>query len=744
MLSGGGASGLCHIGVMKALEENGVPIDYVAGTSIGGLIGAYYAVGYTPYEIENVVKTYFFQSISRGDLPPKYEYMIKKRDDYAAWLTFKYDFRDNYLKNLPTNVINSVPIDFYLMETFSAVSNHAGGRFDSLLVPFRCVASDVESKKAVVFRMGDLASAVRASMSYPFYLRPISIDGKLLFDGGLYDNFPTDVMVSEFNPDVIIGSNVAEKNPKPDDENLYLQVRAMMMSPTNFTVAAENSIVIEPWSEVKVFNFEYAQRLIDSGYAAGMRYLPEIRRRISRVADSSELRKKRNALRNNSDPEQMQFNAIEVEGFTKKQAQFIRRSIFYGDTPLTLRQLRTRYFRLASDDKIKNMFPVAVKSGGNNMYTLRISGKKEKPFYLEPGAILSNRPISEAFLGVQYNYLGRIGFSAYANGYTGKLYTGTFSRLRFDFPGPLSLFIEPSFTYSRWDYFSSSALFYDLLQPAYLIQEDKFGEIKAGVPVGNISQVNLSGGITEWKNQYYQDDNFNNLDTADVSYFDYWYAQLNYKINTLDRKMYATNGTFLNVRARWLQGDESYYPGNTSADTLTFINQPRLPWLQLKLSIESYIKTFRHFRIGVFGEGVYSTQSFFTNYNATILSAPAFNPTAESQTFFIPAYRAHNYLAGGVKAITTAARFFDLRLEAYLFQPVNSIIRGDDGKPQYSTPFLYRHFTGVASLVYHSPIGPVSAGVNYYDQSQVAFPNVNPFSFFFHIGYIIFNRKSID
>ena len=735
---------MCHIGVMKAMEDNGIPIDYVAGTSIGGLIGAYYAIGYTPAQIEEIVKTYFFQSISRGDLPAKYEYMIKKRDDYAAWLTFRYDFRDNYLKNLPTNVINSVPIDFYLMETFSAVSNQVKGNFDSLLVPFRCVASDVESKRSVIFGQGDLASSVRASMSYPFYLRPISIGGKLLFDGGLYDNFPIDVMSSEFSPGVIIGSNVAEKNPKPDDENLYLQVRAMMMSQTNFSITAPNSILIEPWSEVKVFNFEYAQRLIDSGYAAGMRYIPEMRSKISRRADTALINASRRKLRSQAHPDLMQFSRIEVDGFTSRQTDFIRRSIFYGDTPLSLRQLRTRYFRLASDDKIKNMFPMAVFNSGTNTYTLRLNGKKEKPFYLEPGAILSNRPISEAFLGVQYNYLGRIGFSAYVNGYTGKLYTGTFSKLRFDFPGALSLFIEPSFTYSRWDYFSSSALFYDLLKPAYLIQEDKFGELKAGVPVGNISQFNVSGGITEWKNQYYQDDNFNNLDTADVSYFDYWYAQVNYKINTLDRKMYATNGTLLNARARWLQGDESYYPGNTSSDTMSFRNLPRLPWLQLKLSVESYIKTFRRFRIGVFGEAVYSTQSFFQNYNATILSAPAFNPTPESQTFFIPAYRAHNYLAGGVKAITSAAKFFDLRLEAYLFQPVHTIIRNPDGTAGYSIPFLYRHFTGVASLVYHSPIGPVSAGFNYYDQSQVSFPNVNPFSFFFHIGYIIFNRKSID
>ncbi|MDP1799851.1 MAG: patatin, partial [Bacteroidota bacterium] len=117
---------------------------------------------------------------------------------------------------------------------------------------------------------------------------------------------------------------------------------------------------------------------------------------------------------------------------------------------------------------------------------------------------------------------------------------------------------------------------------------------------------------------------------------------------------------------------------------------------------------------------------------------PAFNPTPESQTFFIDAYRAHKYLAGGLKIVGTPVKNLDLRAEAYLFQPIESILKTSDGGSKYSTPFLYRYFSGLAAAVYNSPIGPISVGVNYYDQ------NDNSFSFFFHIGYIIFNRKSID
>src|SRR5690606_28439723 len=137
-----------------------------------------------------------------------------------------------YLKNLPTNFVNSLPINYYLMESFTSASNEVRGNFDSLFIPFRCVAADVESKRSLVFRKGDLPTAIRASMSYPFYLRPLVVDGKMLFDGGLYNNFPADVMISDFNPDFIIGSNVAEKNATPDEDNLYLQVRTLMMSKT--------------------------------------------------------------------------------------------------------------------------------------------------------------------------------------------------------------------------------------------------------------------------------------------------------------------------------------------------------------------------------------------------------------------------------------------------------------------------------------------------------------------------------
>ena len=737
-MSGGGASGLAHIGVLKALEENHIPIHCITGTSIGSVIGGLYASGYSPEEIEKLVLNQTFSNITKGEMSPKFGYYVRKRDDYASWIKLKLNLNNPFLTNLPTNLINSVPIDFFLMETFAGPNAAAHYNFDSLMVPFRCVASDIEKKQSVVFRNGDLPSALRASMSYPFYIRPISIDSALLFDGGLYNNFPSDVMYDEMYPDFIVGSSVTENSQQPNDENLYLQLRNMLMSKSNFNPVCENGIIIHPWADVSIFNFESARRLIDSGYVATMREMPKIKERVAIYENDVDLFKKRNAFKVKSSHDKLIYNKVIVNAPDHKMSQFIHKSITHKRDTFSLKQLKRQYFRLMADEKIKSAYPTSKLDSVTGKYTLFLDVKKDKHLFFDIGGNLSNRPISNFFLGVQYNYIGKIGFIAYANGYLGKLNSSAMGKLRFEFPTKTPFYIEPSVTYSRWDYYKSSALFYDFEKPAYLIQEDFFGELSAGFPVGNIGKMVLSGGYSEWKNKYYQGDNFTRLDTNDVSVFDFSFGQIAYQINTLNRKQYATEGTNLYFRIKMVSGLESYYPGSTAQDSLPFVNGPGHDWFNIKLTIDKYVKPIKYFKIGVFGEGVYSSQDFFRNYYATILSAPAFNPIPESQTLFVNDYRAHQYVAGGLKAIATPYKNLDIRFEGYLYQPVLSILKDSDGKAHYSTPFLYRHFLGMGALVYHTPVGPLSLGLNYYDKNE------NSFSFFFHFGYTIYNKKSID
>jgi len=738
VMSGGGASGIAHIGVLKALEENHIPVNCITGTSIGSVIGGLYASGYSPLEIEQMVKNEAFSNLTKGEMSPKFGYFLRKRDDYASWKTLKLNLNNSLLSNLATNLINSVPIDFYLMETFAPANSASHYNFDSLMIPFRCVASDIEKKQSVVFRNGDMPSAIRASMSYPFYIRPISIDGALLFDGGLYNNFPSNVMYEELYPDFIIGSSVTENSKLPSDDNLYLQLRNMLMSKSNFSPVCENGVIIQPWADVNIFNFEAAKRLIDSGYVATMRKMPEIKAHIVNYENTVRLNEKRKAFQEKLTASRIVYNKVIVKGVSANMQKFVTKSITHKRDTFTLKQLKRQYFRLMADEKIKSAYPITKLDTVSGKYSLTLNTKRDKHLFFDIGGNLSNRPISNFFLAAQYNHIGKIGFTAYANGYLGKLNSSSLIKIRLEFPTKIPFYIEPSFTISRWDYYKSSALFYDFEKPAYLVQEDLFGELNIGAPVSNIGKVVLTGGMSEWKNKYYQTDQFTRLDTSDLSVFDFGYGQLSYQINTLNRKQYASEGTKIFVRAKVVSGLEYYRPGSTALDTVSFINGLGHDWFNFKITIDKYIKPIKYFKIGVFAEGVYSSQDFFRNYTASILSAPSFNPIPESQSLFIDDYRAHQYMAGGLKAIVSPYKNFDIRFEGYLFQPVLSILKTSDNKATYSTPFLYRHFLGMGALVYHSPIGPLSIGVNYYDKNE------NSFSFFFHFGYMIYNKKSID
>lgn len=735
VLSGGGAGGFAHIGVLKALEENHIPIHYITGTSIGAFIGGLYASGYSPIEIEEIVKSEKFQMLTRGEVERKYQYFFKKKDDHAGWVVFGVSFDSSLVTTIPTNLVNSMPIDFYLVELFSRACGNARSNFDSLMIPFRCIASDIENKRPVTFKNGPLSTAIRASMTYPFYLRPISVDGKILFDGGLYNNFPSNIMYTDFYPDLIIGSSVTSNSQSANDENLYLQVRNMLMSKTDFDPVCQNGVLLKPWSNVGVFDFGAAGRLIDSGYACTKRNLESIKSQIETFQDPEELNRNREKIRRNTN-EKLLFEDIKVNGLNHKQEYYVKKLLGRKQKELSLQSLKPRFFRLAQDDKIKSIFPEARFDSLTGKYSLLLNMKKEKDLFLYLGGNFSNRPISEAFLGLQYNYFGKIALSIYGNGYFGKLNTSLSGRIRIDFPSRLPFYVEPAITYSRWDYYRSSTLFFNLRKPAYLTQVDKYSELNVGLPFLNNGKLQLTSGVAELSNIYYQTANFTEKDTADRTNFQFIYGGPEIHYNTLNRKLYADEGTNISIRTKYVNGLEQQLPGSTSTDTI-LRNLPH-EWFVIRLKIDNYFKTHRAFKIGIYGEGVFSTQDFFQNYTASILSAPAFQPTPESQTLFLEKFRAHKYAAFGLKFIVSPIRNLDFRLEAYAFQPLQSIIRDTKGKAEYSNPFLYRYLNGMAALVYHTPLGPISISTNYYHEEK------EPFTFLFHFGYTIFNRKSID
>lgn len=151
VLSGGGAKGLAHIGVLKAFEENGIPIDYITGTSMGSIIGALYSCGYTTDEMTELFMSDKFKAWLSGMTAENLRFFYKNDDPTAVWLNLRMNV-DSVLKiYLPTNIISSYQMDFAFEEIMGRAAAAAKYNFDSLMVPFRCVASDVYKKKTVVF-----------------------------------------------------------------------------------------------------------------------------------------------------------------------------------------------------------------------------------------------------------------------------------------------------------------------------------------------------------------------------------------------------------------------------------------------------------------------------------------------------------------------------------------------------------------------------------------------------------------
>jgi len=183
-LQGGGAKGLAHIGVLQWLEDHHIPIDYVAGTSMGGLVGGLYATGHSPAEIQRIVNTVDWNSVLSGAIPYR-DLAFRRKEDLRA---FPNGMELGLKQGLqPPGGLNSGQSVRFIIDR-NVLPYSDGRSFDQLPIPFRCVATDLVSGKPVVFQNGSLSDALRATMSIPGVFSPVKQDGKILADGGLLDN----------------------------------------------------------------------------------------------------------------------------------------------------------------------------------------------------------------------------------------------------------------------------------------------------------------------------------------------------------------------------------------------------------------------------------------------------------------------------------------------------------------------------------------------------------------------------
>lgn len=740
VLSGGGSKGLSHIGVLKALEENNIPIDYIAGTSMGALIGGLYASGYSPDEMIRIVEDGLFEKWTGGQIDEKYIYYFKKPDPDASWVDINLSYDDitgSLDPKLPTNIISPHQMEFALIEYFSSASAACRYDFDRLFIPFRCVASDIDSSVAVIFKDGQVGSAIRASITYPFFFKPITQGGKVLFDGGLYDNFPVSTMINDFNPDVIIGCKAVSNFDNADPNDVISHLQNMISARTNFNLPEGKSILIEPNlpKRINIIDFSQKQAFIDSGYVATYRQMDSLKNLVHRRISAADLEGKRAAFVTKKPV--VIIDSIKISGLKKpEQIKYVSKILSHESDYLTLETLKTEYFKLVADNKIKYIFPELYYDTTKSAYRLDLYIERGEHFMVGLGGNISSIAANSAFLSLQYRYFGRIGFDVTGNGYFGQFYSSAHGQLRLDIPSSIPFYLATGLTYNHKDYSKTTRYFYEDKEPSYLIQNESNVGLEIGFPATNKGKIINSYNTGYTKDIYYQTNDFTRADTADNTFFDFFTGNLAFELNSENYKQYSNQGTLLRLQFKYIYGKENTIPGSTSrmdGETVEYHD-----WFQLRLLYDNYFTRIGKLRIGFYGELLLSNQEMFSNYTATILRTPAFEPIPEMKTRFLPAYRAPNYAAIGLKSVFNVYKQLDFRLEGYLFQPYQELSQGPDGEAIEKDKLSYRSYIATGALVYQSPLGPVSLSASYFDRAE------DSFFFFFNIGYIIFNKSAFD
>lgn len=742
VLSGGGAKGVSHIGVIRALEEAEIPIDYITGTSMGAIIGGLYAAGYSPDDMEAIITSPEFEYWSTGKIDPEYTYYFKAPTPNAAWIDLKFNIDSLIKPSLPTNLISPMMMDFAFLELFSSAGAAADYDFNNLMVPFKCVASDISKAKQVILSKGDLGSAIRASMTFPFYFKPIHIDSVLLFDGGMYNNFPSDVMLECFNPDIIIGSQASANAGAPDVNNVMSQIQNMLMAKSNFNVICENSVMIKPkLLDVNVVDFSHTRAFIDSGYMQAKRAVPEIRKflvvhRTRETIDS--MRQEFNQRK----PE-LYIGAIQINGLKNSQYQYmdqlLRKDALgwpvkkVGNKILTLNMIKPQYYRFIAEGKIGSIYPSLRFDKETEKYNFTLDIERQNHLITEIGGTVTSSSVNEFFLQLKYFLWTAKSMQFVANSYFGRFYNSALFESRIDVPKYTPYYLSLGFVYNKFNFFKTSTFFYADEDPFFLMEQEQFGYFSAGFPLKNDGKIVIDITAGGNRDQYFQTNTYSKNDILDRTSFRFIAPGIYFEQNSMNYKEYSNRGLFFRSELYLVSGNEFFYPGSTTADKRV-LKIPHI-WVQGKLEFENFYARTGKFSFGIFSQLNYSTQAYFSNYTASILSSSSFQPIPESSVKFMPVYRANKFLALGSKNVYSITKNLDFRVEGYLCMVMDAL-----EKDAVSTKTISRNniqFNPMASsvLVYRTPIGPVSINLNYFTGED------QPLSFFFKLGYLIFNRR---
>lgn len=741
VLSGGGAKGMTHIGIIRALEENNIPIDYIAGTSMGAIVGSLYAMGYSPDDMEALLRSPDFKRWYSGQVESQYEYYFKKGRPTPEFLNIRFAFKDSLRSKslrLPTSMVSPIQMNLVFVELFARSTAACRGDFDDLFVPFRCVASDVYNKKPLIMRNGDLGDAVRASMSFPFVFKPIEIDSILAYDGGIYNNFPTDVMREDFHPDVIIGSVVAANPSKPNENDLMSQIENMVMQKTDYSIPDSLGIVMTfKYNDVNLLDFDRLDELHDIGYNRTMSMMDSIKSRVHRRVNADNIRLRRMVYRSNLP--QFRFRDIYIDGANPQQQAYIKKE-FHDDphTIFTYEDLKRGYFRLLADNMISEIIPHAVYDPTSDLYSLHLKVKMEDSFSVRVGGSVSTTSSNQIYLGVGYQNLNYYSKELTIDGQIGKVYNNAQFMARIDLPTHIPTSYRLIASISTFDYYKKDKLFSKHDIPSFNSKDERFLKLMVALPFLANKRAEFSFGIGKLEDNYFQSNVIDfEKDRSDQSVYRLLGGAIGFYGSTLNVRQYATKGYYEKLIAQIFTGREKFISGSSTTTEASSWKE-RQSWLQISYMKEAYHAMSPNFTLGWMAEAVYSSKNFSENYTATMMQACDFSPTPHSELVYNEAFRANQYIAAGIKPIYVLNDMFQVRTEFYGFVPIFPIMKNAFNKAYYGKVFSRFEYIGELSLVCHLPFGAISAYVNHYSSPKKEW-NVG-----ITLGWQLFNYRFIE
>ena len=716
VLSGGGAKGMTHIGIIRALEENNIPIDYITGTSMGAIIGSLYAMGYSPDDMEALLRSEDFKRWYSGQVEPEYGYYFKQNRPTPEFFNIRFSFKDSlHIKPqiLPTSMVNPIQMNLVFVELFARATAACSGDFNRLFVPFRCIASDVYNKKPLIMRRGDLGDAVRASMSFPFVFKPIEIDSVLAYDGGIYNNFPTDIMREDFKPEVIIGSVVAANPGKPKENDLMSQLENMIMQKTDYTLPDSLGIIMTfKYDDVSLLDFDRLQELHDIGYNRTISLMDSIKGRIHRRVSAENVRLRRLVYRSNLP--QFRFRDIYIEGANPQQQAYIKKEFHDEDHEVfTYEDLKRGYFRLLSDNMISEIIPHAVYDSENDLYSLHLKVKMEDNFSVRMGGSVSTNSSNQIYLWLGYKDLNYYSKEITLDGQIGKVYNNAQLMAKIDLPTRIPTSYRLIASLSTFDYYKKDKLFSKNDKPSFNSKDERFVKLMVALPFLANKRAEISIGYGKLQDNYFQSSVINfDKDRSDRSTYNLLGGAIGFYGSTLNARQYATKGYFEKLVAQVFSGKEKFVPGNPTETSVT--TKERQSWLQISYMKYAYHTMSPKFTLGWMAEMLYSSKNFSENYTATMLQAADFSPTPHSKLMYNEAFRANQFLAAGIKPIFVFNDMFQFRSEFYGFVPIFPIKKNALNKAYYGKAFSRFEYIGEISVICQLPFGAISAYVNHY------------------------------